>query len=81
MRSCLEDADFNLFVIKLAAPKGFLSIFITCVVCPEAPDVPDEDKIRDRRFTSFSLVDTSANEISQPLGSNSVPKKNNNFQK
>ena len=35
----------------------------------------DEDKIRDRRFTSFSLVDTSANEISQPLGSDSVPKR------
>ena len=73
MRSCLEDADFNLLVIKLAAPKGFLSIFITWVVCPDAPDVLDEDKIRDRRFTSFSLVDTSANEISQPLGSDSVP--------
>ena len=35
----------------------------------------DEDKIRDRRLTSLSLVDTSAREISHPLGRESEPEK------
>ena len=35
----------------------------------------DEDRIRDRRLTSLSLVDTSAREISHPLGRESEPEK------